>query len=67
LTATSEERTVLATLSPIERDFVEHLLRLAPDYRYERSGRKRVYPPPAPGFESAVLAAKMASASAATW
>ena len=67
MTVTLEELAVLATLSPIERDFVEHLLRLAPDYRYERSGRQRVYPPPAPGFESAVLAAKMASASAATW
>ena len=62
-----DQIAVLATLSPVERDFVEHLLRLAPNYDYDRSGRRRVYPAPAPGLESAVLAAKMITASAKTW
>ena len=67
MTATLDEITVLTTLSTIERDFIEHLLQLAPDYQYDLSRRRRVYPAPAPGFQSAVLAAKMISASATTW
>ena len=58
---------LLATLTAIERDFVEHLLRVAPDFRYHLSGWPEIHPRPAPGLESAVAAAKMISASATLW
>ena len=47
-----------ATLSRCERDFVEALLQLAPNYRYELSGLPKLNPSPAPGVASAVAAAK---------
>jgi len=65
---TSDASTaLLATLTASERDFVEHLLRVAPNFRYELSGRPQLYPRPAPGLESAVAAAKMMTASAKLW
>ncbi len=47
-----------ATLSRYEREFVETLLHLSPNYRYELSGLPKLNPPPAPGVASAVAAAK---------
>ena len=68
MTETFDARTeLLATLTEAERDFVEHLLRVVPGFRYELSGRPRICPPPAPGLESAIAAAKMVSASAKLW
>jgi hypothetical protein len=60
-----EARTeLLSALTEAERVFVEHLLRVAPEFRYEPSGRREIRPPPAPGLESAVTVAKMMSGSA---
>ena len=49
----SERERVFAGLSPNERDFVEHLLRISPNYQYELSGLPKLDPTPAPGLESA--------------
>jgi hypothetical protein len=59
--------SLLASLTATERDFVERLLRVIPDYRYEPGGGPEVRRWPAPGLESAVVAAKMVSASAKLW
>ena len=68
LEQTLDARTeLLASLTEGERAFVEHLLRVAPNFRYELSGRPKVYPRPEPGLESAVAAAKMMTASAKIW
>ena len=54
----SKRERLLALLSTDEREFVEHLLRVAPNYRYELSGLPKLDPAPAPGMESAIAAAK---------
>ena len=58
---------LLATLNEAERDFVEHLLRVAPNFRYKLSRPAENYPEPKPGIESAVVAAKIMTASAKRW
>jgi len=58
------EQNCSAALSDAERVFVEHLLKVAPEFRYEPSGRREIRRPPAPGLESAVAVAKMMSGSA---
>ena len=50
--------SLYATLSRCERDFVETLLHLFPNYSYDLSGLPKLNPPPAPGVASAVAAAK---------
>jgi hypothetical protein len=62
-----EQERLYATLSSDEIDFVERLLRVVPDYRYELSGLPRLDPPPAPGVESAIAAAKAVLAFHAVW
>ncbi len=56
-----EERQYLA-LTAAERAFAEHLLKIAPDYRYDPNRLPRLEPAPAPGIASAIAAAKMMSA-----
>lgn len=46
-------------LSPGERTFVEHLLKIRPDYQHQSSGLLKLKPAPAPGLASAIAAAKM--------
>jgi hypothetical protein len=41
-----------------ERDFVQRLLRISPNYQYELSGLPKLDPTPAPGLKSAIAAAK---------
>ena len=57
----SEKERLYADLSPAQRGYADFLLRIMPNFRYELSGRPRLYPMPAPGLESAVAAAKMVS------
>ena len=57
-------------LSLDEREFVERLLQVSPNYRYELSGLPRLNPIPAPGVASAAAAAKVVLAtikSSGTW
>jgi hypothetical protein len=49
-------------LSAAERAFAEHLLKIAPNYEYERSGLPKLEPAPARGLASAIAAARMLSA-----
>lgn len=49
---------VAPALTPAERDFAEHLLKIWPNYRYDRSGLPKLNPIPAPGPASALAAAK---------
>ena len=58
----SGEARKYAALSAAERAFAEHLLKIAPDYRYERSGLPKLEPVPRPGLASAIAAAKILSA-----
>jgi hypothetical protein len=58
----SHDERKYRALTAAERAFAEHLLKLAPDYRYDRSGLPTLQPPPAPGAASAIAAAKMMSA-----
>jgi hypothetical protein len=46
-------------LSPGERIFVAHLLKIRPDYQYQSSGLLKLKPAPAPGLASAIAAAKI--------
>ena len=48
-------------LSSGRRAFVEHLLQIRPDYRYQGSGLPKLKPAPAPGLASAIAAAKIMS------
>jgi hypothetical protein len=63
----SERERLLAALSPDEREFVEHLLRVAPNYRYELSGLPKLRPVPAQGVDAAIAAAKAVLAIQAVW
>ena len=63
----SERERVVAGLSPNERDFVEHLLRISPNYPYELSGLPKLDPTPAPGLKSAIAAAKAVLTVHAVW
>jgi hypothetical protein len=63
----SERERLFATLSPDEREFVERLLQVSPNYRYELSGLPKLDPMPAPGVESAIAAAKAVGAFHAEW
>jgi hypothetical protein len=56
-----EERQYLA-LTAAERAFAQHLLKIVPNYRYDRSGLPRLQPAPAAGLASVIAAAKMMSA-----
>lgn len=55
----SREAREFRALSPGERAFVEHLLKIRPDYRYQGSGLPKLKPAPAPGLASAIAAAKI--------
>jgi hypothetical protein len=55
----SREQREIRALSPGERAFAEHLLKIRPDYRYQGSGLPKLKPVPAPGLASAIAAAKM--------
>ena len=55
----SREQRELRALSPGERIFVEHLLKIRPDYQYQSSGLLKLKPAPAPGLASAIAAAKV--------
>ena len=55
----SREEREYRALSAAERVFVEHLLKIRPDYRYQASGLPKLEPSPAPGLASAIAAAKI--------
>jgi hypothetical protein len=55
----SREQRDYRALSPGERAFVEHLLKVRPDYRYQDNGLPKLKPVPAPGLASAIAAAKL--------
>ena len=55
----AHEQREYRALSPGERAFVEHLLKIRPDYRYQGSGLPKLKPAPAPGLASAIAAAKV--------
>jgi hypothetical protein len=55
----SREQRDHRALSPGERAFVEHLLKIRPDYRYKDSGLPKLKPAPTPGLASAIAAAKL--------
>ena len=63
----SEPKRVFAALSPDERNFVEHLLRISPNYQYELSGLPKLDRTPAPGLKSAIAAAKAVLTFHAVW
>jgi hypothetical protein len=63
----SERERVFTALSPDERDFIEHLLRIAPNYQYELSGLPTLDPTPAPGLQSAIAVAKAVLTVHAGW
>lgn len=62
-----EQERLYAALSSDEIDFVERLLRIVPDYRYELSGLPKLDLSPAPGVESAIAGAKAVLAFHALW
>lgn len=63
----SESERRFGALSPKEREFVDHLLKVAPNYSYELSGLPQLDPNPAPGLESAIAAAKAVLEFHAVW
>jgi hypothetical protein len=50
----AREEPEYRALSPAERIFVEHLLKIRPDYQYQGSGLLKLKPAPAPGLASAL-------------
>ena len=63
----SQQERLCAALSLNEREFVERLLRIVPDYKYELSGLPKLNPMPVAGLESAIAAAKAILAFHAAW
>ena len=55
----SREERQYRALSAGERAFVEHLLKVKPDYRYQGGGLPKLKSAPAPGLASAIAAAKI--------
>ena len=55
----SREEREYRALSHGERIFVDHLLKIRPDYRYQSGGLLKLKPAPAPGLASALAAAKV--------
>ena len=54
----SREEREYRALSTVERAFVEHLLKIKPDYRYQAAGLP-LKSAPGPGLASAIAAAKI--------
>lgn len=55
----SREQREYRALSRAGRAFVEHLLKIKPDYHYQGDELSKLEPAPAPGLASAIAAAKI--------